>query len=270
MNLFFYKHRLLKGLYVFSKCDSTAIIALLLAILMPALGRVKKQSKSVVCQANLKQWVVIFTMYTDDYNGYFQKGWVGQKEGSLWWMDATRQYYKEPDLRCCPAATKPYTEGGRTPFGAWGIAPGNFLTKGDYGSYGINGWVETRNTTDGVGQSQDKYSMRWKTPHVRGAGYVPLLLDAQWIDGWPNPSNEPPLYYGEPRQVCSEMARFSVNRHKEMINGAFLDWSVRKVGIKQLWTFKWHRRYDTAGLWTKAGNAQSEDWPEWMRSFKDY
>jgi len=24
MNLFFYKHRLLKGLYVFSKCDSTA------------------------------------------------------------------------------------------------------------------------------------------------------------------------------------------------------------------------------------------------------
>ena len=35
-----------------------AIIALLLAILMPAMGRVKKQSRKVACQANLKQWGV--------------------------------------------------------------------------------------------------------------------------------------------------------------------------------------------------------------------
>ncbi|MFC1634905.1 prepilin-type N-terminal cleavage/methylation domain-containing protein [Planctomycetota bacterium] len=33
-----------------------AIIALLLAILMPALQRVKKQAKAVLCLSNLKQW----------------------------------------------------------------------------------------------------------------------------------------------------------------------------------------------------------------------
>jgi len=45
-----------------------AIIALLLAILMPALQRVKKQAKTVICQSNLKQWGTIFAMYTDRLN----------------------------------------------------------------------------------------------------------------------------------------------------------------------------------------------------------
>ena len=196
-----------------------AIIALLMAILMPALQRVKEQANAVACQSNLKQWGIIFKMYTDDNDGYFQKGWVGQRQGSLWWMDATRQYYKEPDLRCCPMATKPYTEGGQPPFGAWGIDPGDFLTKGDYGSYGINGWVETRNTTDGVGQSQANYAMRWKTPDVKSAGYIPLFLDAQWIDGWPNPTNEPPEYYNQQWQAGGNMARFCINRHNQTTNG---------------------------------------------------
>ncbi|MHC4580902.1 MAG: type II secretion system protein, partial [Planctomycetota bacterium] len=37
-----------------------AIIALLMAVLMPALQRVKKQARAVVCKSNLKQWGAIF------------------------------------------------------------------------------------------------------------------------------------------------------------------------------------------------------------------
>lgn len=247
-----------------------AIIALLLAILMPAMGRVKKQSRKVACQANLKQWNLIATMYTDDYNGLFWKGWVGQQQGSLWWMDAARMYYKIGDIRCCPQATKPYTEGGEPPFGAWGVDPGTFLTKGDFGSYGINGWVETRSPSDGVGSSQQNYNVRWKTPHVQGANFIPLFLDAKWIDGWPSPTNAPPDYFGQPWQGQSNMARFCVNRHNAMINGAFLDWSVRPIDLKELWTLKWNREYNTTGPYTRLGGAQTEDWPEWMQNFKEY
>ena len=50
----------------------------------------------------------------------------------------------------------------------------------------------------------------------------------------------------------------------------FMDFSVRKVGLKELWTFQWHRLSDTAGPWTKAGGALPSDWPKWMRGFKDY
>ena len=41
-----------------------AIIALLMSILMPALARVRNQAKDVLCQSNLKQWALIFSMNT--------------------------------------------------------------------------------------------------------------------------------------------------------------------------------------------------------------
>jgi hypothetical protein len=41
-----------------------------------------------------------------------------------------------------------------------------------------------------------------------------------------------------------------------------VDFSVRKIGLKELWKLKWHRQFDT--------NADSPVWPEWMKSFKDY
>jgi len=68
----------------------------------------------------------------------------------------------------------------------------------------------------------------------------------------------------------SGMWRSCFNRHDAGINCLFMDWSVRKVGLKELWTLKWNMQFDTANPWTKAGGVQPEDWPEWMRGFKDY
>ena len=64
--------------------------------------------------------------------------------------------------------------------------------------------------------------------------------------------------------------RFFINRHDGYVNGLFMDWSVRRVGLKELWTLKWHRQFETNGPWTKAGGARSEDWLQWMKRFKDY
>ncbi|MEN6575224.1 MAG: hypothetical protein ABFD90_02685 [Phycisphaerales bacterium] len=61
-----------------------------------------------------------------------------------------------------------------------------------------------------------------------------------------------------------------INRHNGYVNGLFLDWSVRPVGLKELWTLKWSADFDRAGKWTRAGGVQPEDWPEWMRNLKDY
>jgi len=69
-----------------------AIIALLMSILMPALSRVKKQAKAVICQSNLKQWGFIFSMYTGDYDGYFHEGWFGSGPARHW-MSVLRSYY---------------------------------------------------------------------------------------------------------------------------------------------------------------------------------
>jgi prepilin-type processing-associated H-X9-DG protein len=66
------------------------------------------------------------------------------------------------------------------------------------------------------------------------------------------------------------MRRFCLNRHGAAMNGVFLDFSVRKLGLKELWTLKWHSNYNTTNIWTKAGGVRTSDWPQWMRSFKDY
>jgi len=61
-----------------------------------------------------------------------------------------------------------------------------------------------------------------------------------------------------------------INRHNGTLNALFLDWSVRPIGLKELWTLKWNLAFDTAGPWTKAGGVKPEQWPQWMRGLKDY
>ena len=44
-----------------------AIIAILAAMLMPALQKAKEKSQSTFCANNLKQLVSVFQLYHDDY-----------------------------------------------------------------------------------------------------------------------------------------------------------------------------------------------------------
>jgi prepilin-type N-terminal cleavage/methylation domain-containing protein len=48
-----------------------AIIALLLSILMPALRKVREQSRMVRCLGNQKQWNLEAAMFTESNNGKF-------------------------------------------------------------------------------------------------------------------------------------------------------------------------------------------------------
>jgi len=102
---------------------------------------------------------------------------------------------------------------------------------------------------------------------------IPVLLDARWMHGNPEPWSSPPQKEDEPVPPSVfpfRMWTFVMNRHSGGINGLFMDWSVRKVELKELWTVKWHPVFDTAGLWTRAGGVLPSDWPKWMRGIKDY
>jgi prepilin-type N-terminal cleavage/methylation domain-containing protein len=46
------------------------IIALLIAILMPALSKARKQAQTTVCMSNMKQIMVATIMYADEYKGW--------------------------------------------------------------------------------------------------------------------------------------------------------------------------------------------------------
>jgi prepilin-type processing-associated H-X9-DG protein len=66
------------------------------------------------------------------------------------------------------------------------------------------------------------------------------------------------------------MNRVCVDRHNGALGALFCDWSVRTVGLKELWTLKWHKSFNTAGPFTKAGGMDAGSWPQWMRHYKDY
>jgi prepilin-type processing-associated H-X9-DG protein len=66
------------------------------------------------------------------------------------------------------------------------------------------------------------------------------------------------------------MNRVCVDRHNGTLGALFCDWSVRTVGIKELWTLKWHKRFNINGAFTKAGGMDQGSWPQWMRHYKEY
>ena len=228
-----------------------------------ARNRIKKQARSVACMSKLKQWGLIFAMYTEDNNGYFFSG-QGDESGRSW-MDPLRPYYRDSTLLLCPEATKPYTMGGQNPFGAWEV-------DNEVGSYGLNGWIcnppQEKTELWGHGPTENY----WRTPKVKGANNIPVLLDAMWANAWPKSADQPPEWENWREDKCNinGMRCFCVNRHEGYVNVLFMDWSARKVGLKELWTLKWHRNYNTNGQWTRAGGVRPSDWPPWMRNLKNY
>ncbi len=259
-----------------------AIIALLMSILMPALSRVKQQARTIGCRANLRQWGMFFSMFTQDNNGYFQAG-VGD-EHTNHWFNALRPLYKnDKKIRCCPTALKPIVdEFGQTApewnvFSAWGrytferdgkgYAPG---PEGDWGSYGINGWVENPPASYKTVYEGFQTVNNWRTPNVPGASYVPLMMDALRFNVFPLEIDAPPVLEDQQWEGTQHMRRICIDRHDAGINMVFLDWTVRKVDLKELWTLKWNKAYVTAGPYTKAGGATSDGWPDWMRRFRDF
>jgi prepilin-type processing-associated H-X9-DG protein len=152
----------------------------------------------------------------------------------------------------------PLVDGGAGgTFRAWGVFDNSWWPEeGDYGSYGINAWVYNRPKS---AVNQDFY---WCRADVKGASKVPLLLDCCWPEDLPRHTHPLPAYEGE---LASNPGgggnmRFCLNRHNGAVNGVFLDFSVRKIGLKELWKLKWHRKFDT--------NAKLPNWPEWMKKFK--
>jgi len=249
-----------------------AIIALLMSILMPSLNRVKERARTISCQARLRQWGFFFKFYTDDNDGIFNPGWnIGE---TALWMNALRPYYKDNwDMLLCPTATRIMESANDwgTFKAAWRDVslPGGG-THRFFFSYSINSW--TNNMTQDRGARQMEWF--WKgVQNVKGTNQIPVFGDSTWHDAWPldidRPAEFPDAFGIGDRGTTGEMNHFCIDRHKGFINMLFMDWSTRNVGLKELWTLKWHREFNINGPWTKAGGARPEDWPVWLRNLPD-
>jgi len=256
-----------------------AIIALLMSILMPAMRKVKQQANMINCLANQRQWNLTAAMFTEANDAKFWKS--ADNTPGYWfprYMDDKIKDWKTNETWFCPSATKPIIDefGAQAPtlniYNAWGIFTGaNLGPNGISGSYGINGYClipqgsnPAKNYEGGV-----PVSAGYKTTNVKGANNIPWWIEALRFDLWPRDTDRP----AENETAAwsgNNTARCCINRHQGHLTVAFLDWSVRKIGVKEVYTLKWHRNYNTRGVWTLAGGVQNADWPSWIRPFKDY
>jgi prepilin-type processing-associated H-X9-DG protein len=281
------------------------IVAGCMVFLMANLGAIgtagRQKAMESVCMSNLKQWGHMFQMYLADNDNIFMQGksyLVPDK-----WFFALAPYYgcipqkcedgamrpREYKLRFCPSAmTFPsndptiaqiHHEGALQPFAAWETNCAHDDTQlysGYYwdGSYGSNSWIYDENNEIAIGRVGN-----WKNPNVANTDRIPVLADSARFGGRPEAS--PRRESDEPPQVKNDligsasagrfMKQFCIDRHNGSVNALFMDWSVRPVGLKELWTLTWHRDYNTCNSRTLCGNnGQLAEWPEWMQGFKDY
>ncbi|MHC4756187.1 MAG: type II secretion system protein [Planctomycetota bacterium] len=243
-----------------------SIIALLMAILMPTLARAKELAAEVVCMSNLKQWGIAYSMYTSDHNGQLpRQGFITEKN-----------YFENDNLLFCPLATKEFDQGGRNPFAAW-RGGGNSEAK-ITGSLGVNNWACSRteqNSTSGFFATLGDYKDAcWLTADQKGSERIPMVFDCAYIYVCPFYSDAPPAFNGEIPTIIhfggwghnpDALKGACIDRHNGYINMLFVDYSVRKVTLKELWYLRWHKR------WDQSLQGQSPPvWPHWMRNFKDY
>jgi len=271
-----------------------AIIALLMSILMPAMAKVKDQARQMGCAANLRQWNLVFNMYIGENNGKFYSGTNGSGYWFVLQLDPKIQDWKANKTWFCPTATKPVQDehGNPSPnlniFNAWGVfrvgtgsgeqAPGTVTygnktytanPNGFAGSFGVNGYlfdIPKDLMYEGGVPSSSGYHNMYGVPN---ASDIPVMLDALRFDLWPHHIDAPVTNefqaWGD-----NNMGRCCINRHRGFVSSSFLDWSVRRVGLKELYTLQWHRTFNTRGPYTKAGGMDNSLWPEWIRPFKDY
>ncbi len=170
-----------------------AIIAILAAMLLPALSSAKQKAHQVNCISNLKQMNLAYTMYVQDTGSMLDYNSV-----NVLWMKTLIDYQaRVAEVRLCPVAklrgTSPTgsSAGSATKPWHWGSSPDPIYRSG---AYSINGWLY-KYPGGGIDQYVDPANARrffQKESGIRRPVETPAFFDAVWPDTWPVASQAVP------------------------------------------------------------------------------
>jgi Tfp pilus assembly protein PilE len=185
-----------------------AIIAVLIAILLPALSRSREQARRVVCLSNLHQWAFAFSTYALDNNDRYIpaaiEGSTSIRPGSYrfsseeemksftfykWSIGSAKAFWSCPNLAAINAPNPPWSWEG-----TWFMETG-YQYCGDGGKTGLNwaGWGRDAHAPHGPGDPSEwnlindwcyrtNYPGFWVT---RYAGHLQGGAGVYWADVFP-------------------------------------------------------------------------------------
>lgn len=130
-----------------------AVVALLVGVMLPALGAARDSARRVACTVNLRSIETAHASYTLDHDGWMLGSTHGQS-----WIETLRDYDPSLLLRS-PVDTSPHFEGGEPVRGRFRLT-----------SYSIN-YEITPDNPNGVGRI-DKVAHPWATAHAVIAAFT--------------------------------------------------------------------------------------------------
>ncbi|MBL4699757.1 MAG: prepilin-type N-terminal cleavage/methylation domain-containing protein [Phycisphaeraceae bacterium] len=203
-----------------------SIISLLIAILLPALGKARESANSVKCLANYRQLGVSLHAYAGDYNDTLppDRDGLSNPPGDEWtnnWMTKIKAYVnKSPDILTCPTGfnrneTKTTVLGGGN---GWlnGI---NYRYNMYFGTWGIGAGTAWQ------WPAKAKFRPK-KISFFTHAAKVVAMVDGDFVQNPPLPLGNFPRFgnnYIAPAWLPTNPPEISVNRHTRGENYLFID-----------------------------------------------
>lgn len=173
-----------------------AIIAILAAMLLPALSKAKLKSKDASCKSNLKQMATAGYMYATDFGplGYDESG------NSVWLPTLISYQAQVIAIRYCPLATSNSIPANLFNAGKSENGTASYAWLYDHNtntaSYLLNGWLYLDDSA--INPTGGAYYWAANQTQVGTAGFfkkmdfvshpsqTPFFCDGIWCDGWPN------------------------------------------------------------------------------------
>ncbi|MEM7626281.1 MAG: prepilin-type N-terminal cleavage/methylation domain-containing protein [Planctomycetota bacterium] len=257
-----------------------SIIALLIGILLPALGAARKTARNVACLSNIRQLGVANAAWLsdNDYRAYEQRPMVTLSSGGYIDLEENDQIGICPETQVVDNQTDAASAGAPPGAGAgnwygtatlaYGTGGTGFVGLESRGSYSYNGWLLSRvgaqNTVvaGGVAPAPDPFQdFRFGNfDNVRRTSDTPFAAEGVWIITAPRSIQDPPA--GVSPGVFGNhlksnplgtgnintkrnygFAELYMDRHGTTNNMAFVDGSAQSVQINDIWDLNWHRNY---------------------------
>lgn len=230
-----------------------AIIALLIGILLPVIGALRKTARETACLANVQDLGRSYQMYLNGNRG--KSFFVGSDVTSLAWYEHLQPFTGDlARMLLCPEATEPGNQVGSASM-AWGPlrtydtpAP-KWTIRGTFvGSYGFNAWLWR--LPAGLSLPGDVQTRYVELPAAH-ADAVPIFADCVLHEAHPLDSDTAPFNLEHPIPTSESglpgpsgaMAYFCIDRHRRAVNVVFLDGHAVRVPLADLWKLQWNRSF---------------------------